>query len=473
MVLEILVCAIHPVPGNFVFSWLSSYFLVGGQLILSCAHCMNITTNSSSFAVSSTPQFSGSPHYIFSSNKVVSIDILLSLPMFLRLYLIFRVVVLHSKLFTDTGSRSIGAMNKVNFTTQFVFKTFMTICPGTVLVAFIIGFWAVLAWMLRACERVHDPGFENLLNSLWLVAVTFLSIGYGDVVANTYCGRAISIVTGVLGSLCTALVVAVFARRLELSKAEKHVIHFMMENTLTKKMKHYAANVLRETWLIYKYTKLVKKLNASTIRKHQRKFLRAIHGLRKVKLEQRKLQDNANTLIDLAKTQSTINDTVSEMRIQHKRLQIQLDTIEESLLRIQEHFSTLPVILKYIQMQTHNSSGSNQKSEDPLGSGEGFVSHVPSHSYMRYRPHSSRILDHQGSTATTIRCDDSDLIIHSSTAQIPEIDQLEAAAQSAVSFESTQSHKPPSSARDCLDVEPVQRAVSEPPSSFPAAVRQG
>ncbi|KAM3178889.1 hypothetical protein ACTXT7_001636 [Hymenolepis weldensis] len=35
------------------------------------------------------------------------------------------------------------------------------------------------------------------------------------------------------------------------------------------------------------------------------------------------------------KTQSTVNDTVSEMRIQHKRLQIQLDTIEESLLRIQ------------------------------------------------------------------------------------------------------------------------------------------
>lgn len=43
-------------------------------------------------------------------------------------------------------------------------------------------------------------------------------------------------------------------------------------------MKHYAANVLRETWLIYKYTKLVKKLNVSTIRKHQRKFLCAIHG---------------------------------------------------------------------------------------------------------------------------------------------------------------------------------------------------
>ncbi|VDD82920.1 unnamed protein product [Mesocestoides corti] len=325
LVIEILVCAIHPVPGNFTFTWPSSYYLFGGTILLSCAHCKNdtldpnlLTTDTSVPRVSSV---SGSPHVIFPSNKVVSIDIILSLPMFLRLYLIFRVVVLRSKLFTDTGSRSIGAMNKVNFTTQFVFKTFMTICPGTVLVAFILGFWAVLAWMLRACERVHDPVFEDIFNSMWLVAVTFLSIGYGDVVANTYCGRAISIVTGVLGSLCTALVVAVFARRLELSKAEKHVIHFMMENELTKQaccgyatnlngpfyiqMKYYAANVLRETWLIYKHTKLVKKLNASTIRKHQRKFLRAIHGLRQVKLEQRKLQDNANSLIDLAKVRQS------------------------------------------------------------------------------------------------------------------------------------------------------------------------
>jgi len=42
-------------------------------------------------------------------------------------------------------------------------------------------------------------------------------------------------------------------------------------------LKNAAANVLRETWLIYKYTKLVKKVNASKVRSHQRKFLQSIH----------------------------------------------------------------------------------------------------------------------------------------------------------------------------------------------------
>nr|3SJQ_C Chain C, Small conductance calcium-activated potassium channel protein 2 [Rattus norvegicus]3SJQ_D Chain D, Small conductance calcium-activated potassium channel protein 2 [Rattus norvegicus] len=79
-----------------------------------------------------------------------------------------------------------------------------------------------------------------------------------------------------------------------------------MDTQLTKRVKNAAANVLRETWLIYKNTKLVKKIDHAKVRKHQRKFLQAIHQARKlrsVKMEQRKLNDQANTLVDLAKTQ--------------------------------------------------------------------------------------------------------------------------------------------------------------------------
>jgi len=45
----------------------------------------------------------------------------------------------------------------------------------------------------------------------------------------------------------------------------------------TLQMKNSAANVLRETWLIYKHTKLVPKVNQARVRAIQRKFLYAIH----------------------------------------------------------------------------------------------------------------------------------------------------------------------------------------------------
>ncbi|XP_063820214.1 small conductance calcium-activated potassium channel protein 2 isoform X2 [Pseudophryne corroboree] len=266
--LEILVCAIHPIPGDYKFTWTAR------------------------LAFSYTP-----------STATADVDIILSIPMFLRLYLIARVMLLHSKLFTDASSRSIGALNKINFNTRFVMKTLMTICPGTVLLVFSISLWIIAAWTVRACERYHDQQdvTSNFLGAMWLISITFLSIGYGDMVPNTYCGKGVCLLTGIMGAGCTALVVAVVARKLELTKAEKHVHNFMMDTQLTKRVKNAAANVLRETWLIYKNTKLVKKIDHAKVRKHQRKFLQAIHQLRSVKMEQRKLNDQANTLVDLAK----------------------------------------------------------------------------------------------------------------------------------------------------------------------------
>jgi potassium intermediate/small conductance calcium-activated channel subfamily N len=38
---------------------------------------------------------------------------------------------------------------------------------------------------------------------MWLIAITFLSVGYGDIVPNTYCGRGIAVTTGMMVSAKT------------------------------------------------------------------------------------------------------------------------------------------------------------------------------------------------------------------------------------------------------------------------------
>ncbi|KAI0212646.1 Small conductance calcium-activated potassium channel protein, partial [Lamellibrachia satsuma] len=118
IITELVVCAIHPVPGSFFFTWTTIH--ADGEVVTS---------------------------------EKVPIDLILSLPMFLRLYQICRVMLLHSKLFSDTTSRSIGALNRITFNTRFVLKTLMTICPGTMLLVFMLSLWIIASWMLRACER--------------------------------------------------------------------------------------------------------------------------------------------------------------------------------------------------------------------------------------------------------------------------------------------------------------------------------
>eukprot|EP00074_Homo_sapiens_P053774 XP_005259963.1 small conductance calcium-activated potassium channel protein 1 isoform X2 [Homo sapiens] len=313
--LELAVCAIHPVPGHYRFTWTARL------------------------------AFTYAP-----SVAEADVDVLLSIPMFLRLYLLGRVMLLHSKIFTDASSRSIGALNKITFNTRFVMKTLMTICPGTVLLVFSISSWIIAAWTVRVCERYHDKQevTSNFLGAMWLISITFLSIGYGDMVPHTYCGKGVCLLTGIMGAGCTALVVAVVARKLELTKAEKHVHNFMMDTQLTKRVKNAAANVLRETWLIYKHTRLVKKPDQARVRKHQRKFLQAIHQaqkLRSVKIEQGKLNDQANTLTDLAKTQTVMYDLVSELHAQHEELEARLATLESRLDALGASLQALPGLI--------------------------------------------------------------------------------------------------------------------------------
>ncbi|CAG2105950.1 unnamed protein product [Medioppia subpectinata] len=321
IVLELVICSMHPIPGQYSFMWTTKLANRGGMSRYSYAE--------------------------------VPIDVALSLPMFLRLYLICRVMLLHSKLFTDASSRSIGALNRINFNTRFVLKTLMTICPGTCLMVFLVSLWIIGSWTMRLCERHHDEEHANLLNTMWLTAITFLSIGYGDIVPNTYCGRGIAVCSGLIGAGCTALVVAVIARKLELSRAEKHVHNFMMDTQLTKRLKNAAANVLRETWLIYKNTKLTKKVNTSRVRTHQRKFLLAIYSLRKVKMDQRKLMDNANTITDMAKLQNNVYEIVSDINARQEILDEKMISIEDRISLIFDQMEALPDILTKIIQQNY------------------------------------------------------------------------------------------------------------------------
>uniref|UniRef100_A0A8C9X1S2 Potassium calcium-activated channel subfamily N member 1 n=1 Tax=Sander lucioperca TaxID=283035 RepID=A0A8C9X1S2_SANLU len=294
---ELLICAIHPIPGQYVFTWTAR---------LAFSYTASVAD--------------------------ADIDIILSVPMFLRLYLIGRVMLLHSKLFTDASSRSIGALNKISFDTRFVMKTLMTICPGTVLLVFSVSCWIIAAWTVRVCERYHDAQAvtSTFLGAMWLISITFLSIGYGDMVPHTYCGKGVCLLTGIMGAGCTALVVAVVARKSELTRAEKHVHNFMMDTQLYKKVKNTAANVLRETWLIYKNTKLVKKIDHARVRHHQRKFLQAIHHL---------------SNMEIFFTQNMMYDLVLELQHRSEELDRRIVALEEKLNSILLSVQSLPVVL--------------------------------------------------------------------------------------------------------------------------------
>nr|XP_057941180.1 small conductance calcium-activated potassium channel protein 2 isoform X3 [Doryrhamphus excisus] len=170
--LELLVCAIHPV---------GTYWEV-------CLHC-----NSSS----SSP-LCDSDH---KSKTLVDLELLLSVLMFLRLYLVHRAVLLHSKVLLSASYRSIGSLNNINFTFRFVLKVLMNKYPARTLLVFILFFWLTASWMLTLCERQTQGSTDHMETALWLIAITFLTVGYGDVAPHTRCGKSVCLFTGVMWSV--------------------------------------------------------------------------------------------------------------------------------------------------------------------------------------------------------------------------------------------------------------------------------
>ncbi len=73
--------------------------------------------------------------------------------MFLRVYLIARLILMHSKMFTQPARRTIGAVNRVNFHLSFCIKTVINDSPGKFLSVVTIGYWLISSWIVMTCER--------------------------------------------------------------------------------------------------------------------------------------------------------------------------------------------------------------------------------------------------------------------------------------------------------------------------------
>ncbi|KFD58961.1 hypothetical protein M513_00124 [Trichuris suis] len=303
--LELAVCAVCPLPGCVSISW----------SVLDRNHRRVILTQ-------------------------VPLDTVLSMPMFFRFYLLCRFMALHSRQFRDAATRSIAALNHISVDFAFVLKTLMHENPLRVLIIFTVFFWIIMAWILRQCEQFDTIDDRiKYLNSLWFIIITFMSIGYGDVTPHTYCGRTVAISTGIVGAGVSSALIAVISRKLELSRSEKHVNNFMADSKLARERKHAAAAVLQQTWFIHKYRCLHFPRDEMKLRNHQKKFLAAITEFQRIKWEQRKVADESNALIDVAKLQSDMHEILFEMqRVQDflvskvDMLMRQMEKLEKSML---------------------------------------------------------------------------------------------------------------------------------------------
>ncbi|KAM9723406.1 intermediate conductance calcium-activated potassium channel protein 4 isoform 2-T2 [Menidia menidia] len=218
--------------------------------------------------------------------------------------------------------------------------------PARTLLVFILLFWLTASWMLTLCERQTQATTGHMDTALWLIAITFLTVGYGDVSPNTSCGKAVCLFTGVMGVACTAMLVAIVTEKLALNKGEKHVHFFMLDIQISKRIRHAAANVLRECWLLHRAN--LTKGNRGEHRRHQRCLLEAIRVFRHLRLKQRKLRDYVSEMVDLPKMQMIMCDLSANWNNSYRELEQRILSMEQKLDELSRCFQQTSELLSEV-----------------------------------------------------------------------------------------------------------------------------
>ena len=151
------------------------------------------------------------------------------------------------------------------------------------------------------------------------------------------CGRYISIVTGIMGVITTALLVAIITRKLEQTRAERYVFNFVSRMQNESRKKTAAANAIKSI------------LRISILKRYGQEYIRDIRNYEdklKQSLKEMKIAidvkhhigDETVGLVDIAHEVSKIEDTTvrnigktDNVYKMVSSMEYRLDNIEEKL----------------------------------------------------------------------------------------------------------------------------------------------
>jgi hypothetical protein len=88
-------------------------------------------------------------------------------------------------------------------------------------------------------------GFTQML---WMSVVTSLTLGYGDVVPQTYIGRSVMAVTILISSMLMGVSIVFLRSFLELRSSERHIVKIFSHSQMMKQLQNGAASFLTK-WL--------------------------------------------------------------------------------------------------------------------------------------------------------------------------------------------------------------------------------
>eukprot|EP00127_Corallochytrium_limacisporum_P002526 Clim_evm83s128 gene=Clim_evmTU83s128 len=259
-----------------------------------------------------------------------TIDLIVAL-MFLRLYLIFRCLKHNNAFAMSNGARFIGILNHIKYNVMFSIKLLINSKPVATLIVLYISYVTVASYVLRICDKgVPDDAHaatRNYADAVWVTIITMMSIGYGDVVPQTYCGRGVGLISGLFGQIMTALIIAVVSQKLLLSQQESALLAYTARETKQQEYVRKAATVIQVGWR----TSVRRRAGLRWQGYHEAKLARAIISFRDARRQLRDLIMTATAEGRELSYLEHLDESISEMGQDFHTLLMRLEGLQKGM----------------------------------------------------------------------------------------------------------------------------------------------
>ncbi|MCQ2818786.1 MAG: potassium channel family protein, partial [archaeon] len=163
---------------------------------------------------------------------IYTISAIFGIVVLIKGYLVIKIYHYLSR-WTSRKAQTIGERYNVKIGFKFAFKAELKKRPYTILVVTLFVVVVILSYMVRCFEYTvidqdnlkeylrGDHELQDMQNCVWMIIITMLTVGYGDIYPRSHLGRITVMISSILGNIIVSLIVVSLAVLTEFSAEEK------------------------------------------------------------------------------------------------------------------------------------------------------------------------------------------------------------------------------------------------------------
>lgn len=205
---------------------------------------------------------------MFTGKFVYSYDSLFFLFILFKLYTFGRIYT-HMSMWTSAKVQALALENKININIAFSLKAELKRRPSITIILMLFFTLTILGFMMRIFEygyssdpgaiqsgkSITNPNFRAYLDTFWVIIITMMTVGYGDIYPNTHLGRIIAFLSSITGMVIVSLLIVSLSYLVEFSPEEKKAYNMMKKSFASDEKNKISSTFVKSLMKLY----LVKK----------------------------------------------------------------------------------------------------------------------------------------------------------------------------------------------------------------------